>query len=108
MDRGFIEDGFIVDLTNAKNAANLIFELSRVLEMPEAKGKKICDRRFPAGYRHERGKRLSEVYGQTHVPHPAAQGRGGQADDLRHQKAEGNGPCIPCQLLSPPGKAVQR
>ena len=42
MDRGFIEDGFIVDLTNAKNAANLIFELSRVLEMPEAKGKKIC------------------------------------------------------------------
>ena len=31
-----------VSLPNAKNAANLIFELSRVLEMPEAKGKKIC------------------------------------------------------------------
>lgn len=39
---GFIEDGFIVDLGNAKNAAEIIYELSTILDMPEAKNKKIC------------------------------------------------------------------
>lgn len=39
---GFVEDGFIVDLGNAKDAAEIIFELSTILDMPEAKNKKIC------------------------------------------------------------------
>ncbi len=42
MDNGFIEDGFIVNLSNAKNSAEVIYELSSILEMPEAKNKKIC------------------------------------------------------------------
>lgn len=40
--KGFVEDGFIVDLGNAKDAAEIIYELSSILEMPEAKDKKIC------------------------------------------------------------------
>lgn len=39
---GFIENGFIVDLGNAKNAAEIIYELSTILDMPEAKNKNIC------------------------------------------------------------------
>ncbi|MBR1943656.1 septum site-determining protein MinC [bacterium] len=42
MDNGFIEDGFIVNLSNASNAAEVIYELSSILEMPEAQKKKIC------------------------------------------------------------------
>ena len=42
MDNGFIEDGFIVNLSNASNAAEVIYELSSILEMPEAQNKKIC------------------------------------------------------------------
>ena len=42
MDNGFIEDGFIVNLSNARNAAEVIYELSSILEMPEAQNKKIC------------------------------------------------------------------
>lgn len=42
MDKGYIENGFIVDLTNAKKTSEIIYELSRVLEMPESKGKHIC------------------------------------------------------------------
>ena len=42
LDNGFIENGFIVNLSNAKNAAEVIYELSSILEMPEAKDKKIC------------------------------------------------------------------
>ena len=42
MDNGFIEDGFIVNLSNAKNSAEVIYELSSILEMPAAKNKKIC------------------------------------------------------------------
>lgn len=42
MENGFIENGFIINLSNAKNAAEVIFELSSILEMPETKGKKIC------------------------------------------------------------------
>lgn len=41
-DKGFVEDGFIVDLGNAKDAAEIIYELSTILEIPEAKNKKIC------------------------------------------------------------------
>src|SRR5574344_1240794 len=38
----FAENGFIIDLSNAKGAAQLIYELSSILEMPEASEKKIC------------------------------------------------------------------
>lgn len=42
MDKGYIENGFIVDLTTAKKTSEVIYELSRVLDMPEAKQKHIC------------------------------------------------------------------
>ncbi len=42
MDKGYIENGFIVDLTNTKKTSEIIYELSRVLDMPEAKEKHIC------------------------------------------------------------------
>lgn len=42
MDKGYIENGFIVDLTNAKKTSEIIYELSRILDMPESKGKCIC------------------------------------------------------------------
>ncbi len=42
MDKGYIENGFIVDLTAAKKTSEIIYELSRVLDMPESKGKHIC------------------------------------------------------------------
>lgn len=42
MDKGYIENGFIIDLTTAKKTSEIIYELSRVLDMPEAKGKHIC------------------------------------------------------------------
>lgn len=41
-NKGFVEDGFIIDLGNAKNAAEIIYELSNILEMPDAQDKKIC------------------------------------------------------------------
>ncbi|MDD3436340.1 MAG: septum site-determining protein MinC [Candidatus Gastranaerophilales bacterium] len=40
--KGFIEDGFIIDLGDAKDAAEIIYELSRILEMPDTKDKRIC------------------------------------------------------------------
>lgn len=42
MENGAIENGFIVDLSNAKNTSQLIFELSSILDLPEARNKKIC------------------------------------------------------------------
>lgn len=42
MNKGFIEDGFIIDLENAKDAAEIIYELSNILEIPDSKNKKIC------------------------------------------------------------------
>lgn len=42
MDKGYIENGFIVDLTAAKKTSEIIYELSRVLDMPESKEKHIC------------------------------------------------------------------
>lgn len=42
MNKGFVEDGFIIDLENAKDASEIVFELSNILEMPEARNKKIC------------------------------------------------------------------
>lgn len=42
MDTGYVENGFIVDLTHAVKISEIIYELSRTLDMPEAKGKHIC------------------------------------------------------------------
>lgn len=42
MDKGYVENGFIVDLTNTKKTSEIIYELSRILDMPESKGKHIC------------------------------------------------------------------
>ena len=39
---GYVENGFIVDLSNAKRTADMIYELSRILDIPEAKGKSVC------------------------------------------------------------------
>ncbi len=41
-NNGFVENGFIIDLGHAKDAAEIIYELSNILEMPEAKNKEIC------------------------------------------------------------------
>ena len=42
MEKGYVENGFIVDLSNAKRTADMIYELSRILDIPEAKGKSVC------------------------------------------------------------------
>jgi len=42
MDTGYIDNGFIVDLTHAVKISEIIYELSRTLDMPEAKDKHIC------------------------------------------------------------------
>ena len=42
MEKGFGENGFIIDLSNTKNTTQLVFELSSVMEHPEVKGKRIC------------------------------------------------------------------
>ncbi len=42
MDKGYIDNGFIIDLTHASKISEIIYELSRTLDMPEAKGKHIC------------------------------------------------------------------
>lgn len=41
-EKGFIENGFIIDLGNAKNAAEIIYELSSILEMTAVRDKQIC------------------------------------------------------------------
>ena len=42
MDKGYIENGFIVDLTGAKTTSEVIYVISRILDMPESKQKHIC------------------------------------------------------------------
>jgi len=42
MEKGYVENGFIVDLANSKKTSEVIYELSKILDMPEAKNKKIC------------------------------------------------------------------
>ena len=42
MEKGFVEDGFIVDLGNAKDTSEIIYELGSILDIPEAQNKKIC------------------------------------------------------------------
>ncbi len=42
MDKGYIENGFIVDVSNASKTSEIIYELSRILDMPDAQSKKVC------------------------------------------------------------------
>ena len=42
MDKGYVENGFIVDLTHTHKTSEVIYELSKILDMPEAKNKNIC------------------------------------------------------------------
>ena len=42
MEKGFVENGFIIDLSNTKNTTQLVFELSSVMEHPDVRGKRIC------------------------------------------------------------------
>ena len=42
MEKGYVENGFIIDLSNAKNTTQLVFELSSIMEHPDVKGKNIC------------------------------------------------------------------
>lgn len=42
MEKGFVENGFIIDLSNTKNTSQLVFELSSIMEHPEVKGKRTC------------------------------------------------------------------
>lgn len=42
MNTGYIDNGFIVDLTHAVKISEIIYELSRTLDMTEAKEKQIC------------------------------------------------------------------
>lgn len=42
MTEGFLENGFIIDLSNAKDASEIIQELSEILGMEAAQGKNIC------------------------------------------------------------------
>ena len=42
MEKGFVENGFIIDLSSAKNTTQLVFELSSIMEHPDVKGKNIC------------------------------------------------------------------
>ena len=42
MEKGYVEKGFIIDLSDAINTSQLVFELSSIMEHPEVKGKNIC------------------------------------------------------------------
>ena len=42
MDKGYIENGFIVDVSNANRTSEIIYELSRILDLPDAQSKKVC------------------------------------------------------------------
>ena len=41
MEKGFVENGFIIDLSNSKNTTQLVFELSSIMEHPDVNGKNI-------------------------------------------------------------------
>ena len=42
MEKGYVENGFIVDLAHSKRLSEVIYGLSKILDMPEAKDKNIC------------------------------------------------------------------
>jgi len=42
MEKGFVENGFIIDLSTTKNTTQLVFELSSIMEHPDVKEKNVC------------------------------------------------------------------
>ena len=48
MDMGYIENGFIVDVSNANKTSEIIYELSRILDLPDAQSKKVGLAESPA------------------------------------------------------------
>ena len=42
MEKSIVENGFIIDLSNIHNTSQLVYELSAIMEHPDAKGKNIC------------------------------------------------------------------
>lgn len=42
MEKDFVENGFIIDLSHASNTAQLVHELSSIMEHPDVKGKRLC------------------------------------------------------------------
>lgn len=42
MEKGYVENGFIIDLAHSKRLSEVIYGLSKILDMPEAKNKNIC------------------------------------------------------------------
>lgn len=42
MEKGFVENGFIINLSNSKNTNQLVYELSNIMEHPDVKGKRVC------------------------------------------------------------------
>ncbi len=42
MEKGFIENGFIIDLSVAQNTSQLVSELNSVMEHPDVKGKEFA------------------------------------------------------------------
>lgn len=42
MKNSFVENGFIINLSNSKNTNQLVYELSNIMEHPDVKGKRIC------------------------------------------------------------------
>ena len=42
MEKGYIENGFIVDVSNANKTSEIIYELSRILDLPDAQSKRVC------------------------------------------------------------------
>ena len=43
-DFAYIENGFIVDVSNSKKISDVIYQLSSVLDLPEAREKQVCIR----------------------------------------------------------------
>ena len=42
MEQGYIENGFIVDVSNARKTSEIIYQLSTILDLPDAHCKKVC------------------------------------------------------------------
>ena len=42
MEKGFVENGFIIDLSSTTSTNQLVFELSSIMEHPDVKGKRVC------------------------------------------------------------------
>jgi len=42
MEKGYVENGFIVDVSGARKTSEIIYELSNILDLPDARSKRIC------------------------------------------------------------------